>query len=173
MKYLLRCYLMGIVFTVAAHAEEGPMIHVNIDSVIAEGSVEPVDGITSSGQPDSAAFEIFAAAGYAAVIDMRGPDEDRGLDEKMLVEQLGMDYVEFPITGLDAISIDNARELDEILAGYDQPVLLHCGSGNRVGALLALRHSLSGVDDEDAVRYGQSAGLTGLVPVVRERLAGN
>ncbi|MCH7821705.1 MAG: hypothetical protein IIA07_06780 [Proteobacteria bacterium] len=79
--------------------------------------------------------------------------------------------MELPISGLDAINVDNARKLDEMLASYEGPVLVHCGSGNRVGAILALRHRLSGADDEEALSYGRSAGLTGLEPVVRERLA--
>jgi len=49
--------------------------------------------------------------------------------------------------------------------------LLHCGSGNRVGALLALLKSSQGASDEAALEYGISAGLTGLEPVVRARLA--
>jgi hypothetical protein len=48
--------------------------------------------------------------------------------------------------------------------------LLHCGSGNRVGALLALRESQDGADDESALEYGRSAGLTKLEPVVIKRL---
>lgn len=172
-KNLLLCYLMSIVFTLPANAAEAPKIHVHINSVITAGDVRPVDGITSSGQPDIAALEVFAAAGYVAVIDMRGPHEDRGIDEKNVVERLGLDYVELPISGHDAINFENARKLDAMLAGYDGPVLLHCGSGNRVGAILALRHSLSGADDEEALSYGRSAGLTGLEPVVRERFAGD
>ncbi len=171
MRNLLLCYLMSIVFTSPANAAEAPKIHVKLDSVITAGDVRPVDGITSSGQPDIAALEVFAAAGYVAVIDMRGPHEDRGLDEKTVVERLGLEYVELPISGHDAINIDNARKLDAMLAGYDGPVLLHCGSGNRVGAILALRHSLNGADDEEALSYGRSAGLTGLEAVVRNRLA--
>ena len=69
--------------------------------------------------------------------------------------------------------MQNAANLDQILSDYDGPVLVHCGSGNRVGALLALRQSLLGADDEDALAYGKSAGLTGLEPVVRARLATN
>jgi protein tyrosine phosphatase (PTP) superfamily phosphohydrolase (DUF442 family) len=76
-----------------------------------------------------------------------------------------------PLSSADSISLENARHLDEILSGYDGPVLVHCGSGNRVGALLALRQSLRGADDAEALAYGKSAGLTGLERVVRARLA--
>ncbi len=155
--------------------EEAPSTagtHVEIAAVVEAGEVVPVNGITAAGQPDEAALQVFADAGYTAVIDMRGPGEDRGLDdEPAAVEALGMQYVAFPITGRDAIGFDKARELDALLEGIDGPVLLHCGSGNRVGALLALRHSLQGADDEAALQLGKDSGLTSLEGVVRERLS--
>jgi len=52
-------------------------------------------------------------------------------------------------------------------------VLVHCGSGNRVGALLALRASLDGADDEKALALGREGGLSSLEGVVRERLDEN
>ena len=146
--------------------------HVDIASVVAAGEVKPVNGITSAGQPDEAALQVFAEAGFTTVIDMRGPNEDRGLDDQQAsVEALGMQYVAFPIKGRDAINFDNARDLDALLRDVDGPVLLHCASGNRVGALLALRHSLQGADDEAAIQLGKDAGLTGLEGVVRDRLS--
>jgi uncharacterized protein (TIGR01244 family) len=105
-----------------------------------------------------------------AVIDLRGPQEDRGLDEQEAVEALGMDYVSLPVTGADAINFDNARELDRLVDTYDGPVLVHCGSGNRVGALLALRASLEGADTETAIQEGRKGGLTRLEELVRTRL---
>ena len=154
--------------------EEAPSTagtHIDIAAVVEAGEVAPVNGITAAGQPDEAALQVFADSGYTAVIDMRGPGEDRGLaDEAATVEALGMQYVAFPITGRDAIGLDKAKELDALLEGIDGPVLLHCGSGNRVGALLALRHSLRGADDEAAIQLGKDSGLTGLEGLVRERL---
>ena len=82
-----------------------------------------------------------------------------------------MHYVALPIESKDAISFENARKLDALLEEYPGPVLVHCGSGNRVGALLALRASLDGADDESALATGLDGGLTGLEEVVKERLA--
>jgi uncharacterized protein (TIGR01244 family) len=154
-----------------APSEMGGSIHVAIDAVVATGDVAPVDGITSSGQPDEVALRIFADAGYTAVIDMRGPDEERGLDdEEAAVRAVGLDYIPFPITSRDEINLDAATQLDAILQGIDGPVLIHCGSGDRVGAILALRHSLRGANDEDSVAHGKDAGLNKLEDTVRDRL---
>ncbi len=146
-------------------------LKVDLEQVVELGIVSSVDGVTSAGQPDEAALEVFADAGYATVIDLRGTGEDRGFDEAAVVEDLGLHYVTLPIGDKDAISFDNARKLDELLEQYPGPVLVHCGSGNRVGALLALRASLDGADDEKALTLGREGGLTGLESVVRERLA--
>ena len=145
-------------------------ILVDINAVTKSDQLHPVDGLTAAGQPNERQFELLAEAGYQAVIDLRGADENRGLDEAAVLQKLGLDYIELPVSTPDAINMENAARLDKILSGYDGPVLLHCGSGNRVGALLALRASMHGADNETALAYGRSAGLTGLEPVVRSRL---
>ena len=145
-------------------------LHVDVGAVVERDSVTPVDGISSAGQPDQAALAVFSENGYVAIIDMRGAREDRGMDEKAVVESLGMDYVLLPIASEDDISFENAKKLDDLLAVYEGPVLIHCGSGNRVGALLALRQSMNGADDAAAMAYGKQGGMTGLEPVVQKRL---
>lgn len=130
-----------------------------------------VQGVTGHAQPDRQTLEQARASGYAAVIDLRGPDEDRGLaDERAEVEGLGMSYIPLPILGAEDITFDKAGELDRLLSQFDKPVFVHCGSGNRAGALLALRAKLNGADDETAVAAGRETGLKSLEGVVRERL---
>jgi uncharacterized protein (TIGR01244 family) len=115
---------------------------------------------------------VFSESGYVAVIDIRGAEEDRGMeDEQAVIQGLGMDYVLMPVEDEEAINFENAAELDELIASYDGPVLVHCGSGNRVGALLALRKSLDGASDEEAFAYGKQGGLTRLEDVVKEQLS--
>ena len=165
------CIAAAVLVVSTACAEDAAKIHVDISAVKVSGDLLPVDGITSSGQPDAAQFALLAEAGYVAVIDLRGEDEDRWLDEAAVLGELSIDYITLPLTGPESISMENAAKLDQILAGYDGPVLVHCGSGNRVGAVLALRQSLRGADDAEALAYGKAAGLTRLEPVVKQRLA--
>jgi len=167
-----RMLILCLLFSFSVQAEEASSgIHVDIDEIVAAGQVQSVGGITSAGQPDEEALRVFADSGYVAVLDMRGPDENRGMeDEQAAVEALGMDYIAFPIASRDQINFAKAQELDVLLQEIEGPVLLHCGSGNRVGAVLALRHSLGGADDEESVAHGKDAGLTRLEDVVRDRL---
>ncbi len=157
-KFYLAIVLAGVL-AMAALADE---LKVDLQAVVASGDVHPVDGISAAGQPDADAFKVFADSGYVAIIDLRAEHEPRGLDEQAAVEGLGMDYVLMPIADTAAINFENARRLDEVLKQYDGPVLIHCGSSNRVGALLALRESLNGADDASALQAGRDGGLTGL-----------
>ena len=145
-------------------------LKVDLEQVVRLGTVSPVDGITAAGQPDKAGFEVFAKSGYATVIDTRAADEDRGLEEAEFVEDLGMHYVAFPIASEDDVSFESARKLDELLQRYPGPVLVHCASSNRVGAILALRASLHGADDAEALAVGREGGMTRLEGLVKKRL---
>lgn len=165
-------FLTILLLATSAWADEGEQgIHVDLETVVKAGKVVPVDGITAAGQPDEAALQVFADSGYVVVIDMRGPEEDRGVDDfPGVVEGKGMEYIAFPISDSDEISFETAAKLDALLKDADGPVLVHCASGNRVGALLALRHSLNGASDEEALAFGKDAGMTRLEPRVREVL---
>lgn len=168
-----RIGLALLLFAVVANSQQSsPSKLVAIDDIVAAGKVVPVDGITSAGQPTEAALKVFADSGYVAIVDMRGADEDRGMDdEKGVVEGLGLEYVAFPIVDENELTFDRAKALDELLQSYDGPVLLHCGSGNRVGAILALRRSLNGASDVEALQYGKEGGMTRLEPIIEKRLA--
>lgn len=160
LKSLTGGLLLFGLFTLGASAQE----------VELRNRMDPTDGLTTSGQPDAVAFEALAESGYTAVIDLRLASEDHGLDEQATVEGLGMSYISIPVAGADGVTYDNADALDRFLAGIDGPVLVHCGSGNRAGALLALREKLNGAENGAALEFGREAGLTRLEPVVIERL---
>jgi uncharacterized protein (TIGR01244 family) len=153
----------------AGATDKEPELKVDLATIVSTGEVVPVDGVTSAGQPDEAALAVFASQGYTKVIDLRTDGEDRGIDEPAVVERLGMEYVSLPI-GRDDITFDSAQMLDSLIDAADGPVLVHCGSGNRVGALLALRKSMNGADNETALEYGRNGGMTGLEAQVKEVL---
>ena len=132
---------------------------------------EPLAGITTAGQPSEAQLAAAAAAGYKTVIDLRTPSENRGMNEKAAVEGLGMSYVNLPVDGAGGVSFANATALDELLRKADGPVLLHCASANRAGALLALRAKLEGADNDAALALGVAGGVTGLKSAVEQKLA--
>lgn len=139
--------------------------------VEAGGPGLPTSGYLVSGQPNASALSAIAAAGYAGVIDLRTPEEPRGFDESGTAASLGLRYAPFPVAGAEGISFANAARFDALLAEFDGPVLLHCGTGNRVGALFALRAKAAGLSDADALDVGRAAGMTSLEDVVKRELA--
>lgn len=159
--------------TTEARISTETTLKVDLETVVRVGNVVPVNGVTTAGQPDAAALSIFAEQGYKTVIDIRTEPEDRGLDEAKVIGDLGMEYIAFPIDKPEAINFDNARELGRLIEEADGPVLVHCGSSNRVGALFALRKSLDGADDKMALEYGREAGMTRLEGRVEEVLSKN
>ena len=133
--------------------------------------VQPRPGLHTGGQPSRDDLARLQAEGVRTVIDLRAPQEDRGYDQAAEVRRLGMDYIALPIAGKDDITPANAAALHALLKERDGEVLLHCASGNRVGALLALaRARVDGASGEDALQFGRAAGLGSLEPVVHREL---
>lgn len=131
-----------------------------------------LDGITAAGQPSAAALEAAAKAGFKSVIDLRTLAEERGFDEQATVEGLGMSYVNLPVEGAAGVSYANAGALDKLLAELPKPILVHCASSNRVGALLALRAKADGADSAAALELGIANGLgSGLKGTVEQKLS--
>lgn len=131
----------------------------------------PAPHLLTGGQPNLENLEAAAKQGYALVINLRAPAE-MDWDEASAAHKLGLDYLNIPVASADDINRANAQALDAALRGAgDRPVLLHCASGNRAGALLALRAGLlQNASEEQALALGKSAGLTRLEGRVKQVL---
>ncbi len=163
--WVLTAWLLLTPFAVAMAGEDRGLVKTDL------ATVEKTTGDVAAGQPSEADLARLADKGFVAVIDLRGEDEDRGYDEAATADALGLEYTPLPIPDRDAVNADNALKLGELLDQYDGPVLVHCGSSNRVGALVALLEAERGASADAALEAGRAAGLTErLEPVVRERL---
>lgn len=134
----------------------------------------PWDHILVGGQPTREQLAEVAAAGYGTVINLRSPGELEEWDEEAVVGSLGMRYVSIPVSGQRELTEETARQLAKHLeAAGDQPVLVHCASGNRVGAIFALKaFFLDGEPAEEAMAIGERSGLRSLAPMVEAVLSG-
>jgi len=131
---------------------------------------QPAGGLYTAGQPTEAQLHQAAAAGITTVIDLRLPSEDRGFDETASATTLGLQYIRIPVAGAAGLTPANVQALQNVLAQADGPVLLHCASGNRVGALLALMKAQQGASVEEALQFGRDAGMTSLEATTRTLL---
>ncbi|MDP6408039.1 MAG: sulfur transferase domain-containing protein [Planctomycetota bacterium] len=117
-------------------------------------------GVAGGGQPTAEVLADLAGAGYGLVINLRRPSEPLASEEGELVRAAGLTYAAMPLGGDDLTAI-HARELGELLAGETGAhVLLHCASGNRVGALWGLHVGLrDGLDVAGTLALARASGM--------------
>ncbi len=129
----------------------------------------PQPNLLTGGQPTPEQLEQAAAAGYKTVINLRTANEVVSWSEADEVARLGMKYVTIPIAGKEGLSKENADALMSAIQQYStEPVIVHCGSGNRVGALFAIDAKYNQNQSvEEAIQTGIRSGLTSLEPAVR------
>ena len=120
----------------------------------------PQPDLLASGMPTAADLENAAKKGIKTVINLC-PIEETPPTETEQVASLGMKYVNIPVKGAQDLTPANAQALADIVENCDNhPVLVHCKSANRVGALFALKAFwIDKKSEADALEYGRSAGL--------------
>ncbi len=125
-----------------------------------------------SGHPSAEAVAKLPSAGISVVIDLRPDAETPGVDKKSIVQSAGLTYRALPIASPADLTRENVATFDRMLKeSADKGVLMHCASGNRVGAMLALRARwIEGKSAEEAMAIGRASGLTSMAPAVAEKL---
>nr|WP_201594740.1 sulfur transferase domain-containing protein [Psychrobacter vallis] len=123
------------------------------------------------GALDDTKVLALAKAGIELVINLQ-PDDELSFDESAAVERAGMQYEHLPINGAADLKQLKILAFDNILRQhYGKKIAVHCGSGNRVGAAIALRAGwLRGRKMDTAMERGRSHGLTKLEDEVYKRL---
>lgn len=132
----------------------------------------PSVNVFASGQPSQEQLQLLANSGVKHIINLR-PSSEQDWDEAAYVASLGMEYHNIPVAGAAGVTSENAKQLNDLLASLNgQPLLVHCASSNRIGALRALTASeTNGAALESAIATGKSWGLGSLEPVVRTKLS--
>lgn len=122
-------------------------------------------------QPTEAALETLATQGYKTVVTTRA-DGEIDWDERAKVESLGMRFVQIPMPSpVTEITDEQVAQLDAVLSGDTGPVVLHCGSGNRVSGLWAVWLAADrGLAPTEALRLAALAGMGSVRPTVERRL---
>ena len=117
-------------------------------------------GIFLASQPKAGDFEQAKKAGVKTVINLQHEHEVTDFDERQVVTKLGLEYINLPWNGSEEFNdaiIDRARQL---LDSAERPILLHCSSANRVGAVwLPWRVLNGGLSYEDALAEAKTVGL--------------
>ncbi len=168
---IARLYAIAAITLLASFASAQQVDTAAISSAEIMNLSTPAENVLASGQPTQEQLQLLASSGVKHIINLR-PTSEQEFDEEALVKSLGMEYHSMPVAGADGVTSENAKRLDDLLSSLNgQPLLVHCASSNRVGALRALTASANGEALESAITTGKSWGLTGLEPAVRTKLS--
>lgn len=134
-------------------------------------AVSPAPGVISAGRLGPADIAPLREAGIRHVIDLTPDEETPDFDEAAAVRAAGLGYSNLPLAGPPDLTRENVLAFDALLRDAERPVLVHCASGNRVGAMAALRAAwVEGRPAGEAIAIGRDWGLKGLEDEVRRRL---
>ncbi len=147
--------VVALVAAAAAAAE--PPQTVDAGSIPNYRLLQP--GLATAGQPAPEALAKLKDMGFRTVVNLRTEREGTA-EERKVVEAEGLRYVSVPVT-VESLSLADAEAVEKVLHDpSSRPVLLHCASSNRVGAVWALIQSREGRSLDEALAAGREAGLT-------------
>ncbi len=113
-----------------------------------------------AGQPDEETFEVARDRGVGVVVNLRLPGEHYW-NEVSTVEGLGMAYYNVPVASGEPFSREAFAEIERIVGEHgDEPILVHCRSGERVAAWYATHLvETQGLEQGEALAVARAAGL--------------
>jgi len=115
-------------------------------------------GLAVAGQPVPQALAKLEDMGFRTVVNLR-TEKEGAAEERAIVEAQGLRYVWVPMTP-DSFSLADVEAVQKVLDDPSTgPVLLHCASSNRVGAVWAVIQSRQGKSLDEALAAGRAAGL--------------
>jgi uncharacterized protein (TIGR01244 family) len=97
--------------------------------------------------------------GFRTVINLRTESEGAKAEQEA-VEKAGLRYVWVPMTSDSFSAADVSRVASVVDDASAGPVLLHCKSANRVGAMWAALEAAKGKTLDEAEAEGRAVGLT-------------
>ena len=162
-------WLLGMLAAVAQQAGEVARADRVSPAVTRYSRVTPQ--IAAAGFLREGALMELKTLGFAMVIDLRGPEEGTE-HERRNAAMVALRYENIPVTAdipADAQIVAFARLVED--AG-NHPMLVHCASASRVGAMWALYRAARGAPFDVALAEARAIGLQGARErAVRERLA--
>ncbi|MCP5024501.1 MAG: hypothetical protein GY930_22390 [bacterium] len=111
------------------------------------------------GQPSEADLALLKERGVVSVINMRKAGE-MSFDQEATLKGLGLASFHLGWNGPDELTDALFDSYRELMNDSPQPMLLHCASGNRVGAIwIAWRVLDQGASVDTAVAEAKMAGM--------------
>ncbi|MGE0353270.1 MAG: hypothetical protein AB7Q69_08515 [Gemmatimonadales bacterium] len=116
--------------------------------------------LVTGGQPVAGHLQALKNAGGSIILDIRDPMEPRPIDEPAVAADLGMEYVNIPVSSASLNDDTMERILGVLRESNGRGVFFHCASGNRVGgALIPYLMLDQEMDEEAAIENALRVGL--------------
>jgi uncharacterized protein (TIGR01244 family) len=150
---------VALVTAATAHAASSIPERLPADAIPNYSLIEP--GLAAAGQPSAKTLAKLKDLGFKTVVNLRPLDEAPIVaEEQKIVEAQGIRYVSVPVTAA-TFSRDDVERVRRVLEdSASAPVLLHCASSNRVGAVWGVIARERGRSLDDAETEAKRAGLT-------------
>lgn len=115
----------------------------------------------TGGQPTEKAFGKLAANGFRSVLNLRMASEGVDLNkERAAAEGAGLRYVSIPVASSEPKEEQAGEFIKAVKEKANHPMLIHCGSANRVGAFwMIYRVVEQGWPEEKALEEATRIGL--------------
>jgi len=158
-RYLL-LFLLSATAVRAVAADDKKQPTLDSDQLGSTRNVHLFGKILLCGQPGAADLALAKKRGIKVVVTLRQPGEVKW-DEAAAVKRLGLEFHRFAIGRPDTLTTAIFDGSLRVLANAKKsPVLLHCASANRVGAIwLAHRVVNDGLALEAARKEAKTVGL--------------
>lgn len=153
-KYFFLALLLVSLLSVSYAAEQTPYSNqvkavTNYNRATAQ--------VATAGTLGESGVQELADKGFKTIIDLRTEVEGT-LAEKQAVEAAGMHYINIPVTSA-GINDTQLEAFTNVIEQAATPVLLHCASGNRAGAIWTAYRLSKGVAPAIAFEEGRKAGM--------------
>ena len=137
----------------------------------------PLENLLVGGQPSKMDLETIRKLGFSTIITLRPIEEERhaniGYDEAVVAEKMGFQFVRIPILDSTDLTDENLQKLDKALMASTGKAFVHCRTGNRVGAMLALRaFRMQNLSYDQSLDLGIRAGLNTMQADVETAMKG-
>ncbi len=126
--------------------------------------------VATAGLLHEGGLQQVMALGFKTLIDLRGANESGVRAEARLAERVGLSRIHLPVTSRAPDHDQVARFAEWVESPASYPMLVHCVSANRAGAIWALYRAATGVDARVALEEGRAAGLESREGAVRSIL---
>lgn len=113
-----------------------------------------------AGQPLQTDFDLVQKAGVKTVVNLR-PLSELTWDESAYLKMLKLDYIHIPFRAPDTLTPEVFDQCRKILNDKSKhPLVVHCASANRVGAIWLTHRVLDdGISFDDALQEARQVGL--------------